>query len=119
MNGTPLKELLSEDKIEAIIQRTRKAGSEIVGLLKTGSAYYAPSASTVEMVKAILGDENKTLPCSVYLDGQYGLSDVYCGVPVKLSAAGVSEIIEIELSDQEKKALEQSSQAVKENIRKL
>lgn len=119
VSGIPIAQLLSAEKIEEINQRTAKAGAEIVGLLKTGSAYYAPSASVLEMVKAILHDQNKVLPCSVYLDGQYGLADVFCGVPVKLSSLGVDEIIEIKLSDQEKQALKRSTESVKENIKKL
>lgn len=119
VNNVSIAQLLPADKIEAINNRTRKAGAEIVGLLKSGSAYYAPSAAVVQMVKAIINDENKILPCSVYLNGEYGLRDVYCGVPIRLSAKGVGEIIEIELTDQEKTALKKSSEAVKENIDKL
>lgn len=119
VNNVSITQLLPADKIEAINNRTRKAGAEIVGLLKSGSAYYAPSAAVVQMVKAIINDENKILPCSVYLNGEYGLRDVYCGVPIRLSAKGVGEVIEIELTDQEKTALKKSSEAVKENIDKL
>lgn len=119
VNGIPIGQLLSTNKIEAINNRTRKAGAEIVGLLKSGSAYYAPSAAVAQMVKAIISDENKILPCSVYLNGEYGLGDVYCGVPIRLCAKGVEEIIEIELTGQEKKALDESSKAVRVNIDKL
>jgi len=119
VKGISIAQLLPADKIEAINNRTRKAGAEIVGLLKSGSAYYAPSAAVAQMVKAIIGDENKILPCSVYLNGEYGLKDVYCGVPIRLSAKGVEEIIEIELTGQEKTALEKSGKAVRENIDKL
>lgn len=119
VNGTPITELLPEDKIEAINERTKKGGAEIVGLLKTGSAYYAPSSSAVEMVESILKGDNKILPCSVYLSGEYGLSDVYCGVPVKLSGCGVEEIIEIEITEDQIAALKRSADMVKENIAKL
>lgn len=119
VNGIPIVQLLPADKIESINNRTRKAGAEIVGLLKSGSAYYAPSAAVVQMVKAIINDENKILPCSVYLNGEYGLKDVYCGVPIRLSAKGVEEIIEIELTGQEKTVLEKSSKAIRGNIDKL
>lgn len=119
VKGTPIKELLSEEKITAIGERTKQGGAEIVSLLKTGSAYYAPSASAVEMVESILKDENKVLPCSVYLNGEYGISDVYCGVPVKLSAEGVSQIVEIEITDEQREALKKSASMVKENVAKL
>lgn len=119
VNGIPIVQLLPADKIESINNRTRKAGAEIVGLLKSGSAYYAPSAAVVQMVKAIINDENKILPCSVYLNGEYGLKDVYCGVPIRLSAKGVEEIIEIELTSQEKTVFEKSSKAIRGNIDKL
>ncbi|MCK5288747.1 MAG: malate dehydrogenase [Candidatus Omnitrophica bacterium] len=119
VNGIPITQLLSKEKIEEINQRTKNGGAEIVGLLKMGSAYYAPSAAAVEMVKSILYNENKILPCSVYLNGQYGLEDVYCGVPVKLSRKGVEKIIELELTKEEKLALKKSSETVKENIIKV
>ena len=118
VSGIPILNLLSKEKVEAIGQRTRKGGAEIVGLLKTGSAYYAPSAAIFEMAASIIRNENKILPCSVYLDGQYGLKDVYCGLPVKLSQQGVEEIIVLELTDQEKASLKKSTEAVKENIKK-
>jgi malate dehydrogenase len=118
VSGIPILNLLSTDKVEAIGQRTRKGGAEIVGLLKTGSAYYAPSAAIFEMAASIIRNENKILPCSVYLDGQYGLKDVYCGLPVKLSKQGIEEIIVLELTDQEKASLKRSTEAVKENIKK-
>lgn len=119
VNGISIGQLLSTKKIEEINNRTRKAGAEIVGLLKSGSAYYAPSAAVAQMVKAIINDENKILPCSVYLNGEYGLRDVYCGVPIRISAKGVEEIIEIKLTGQEKTALEESSKAVRGNVDKL
>jgi malate dehydrogenase len=119
VNGIPITQLLSKEKIKEINERTKHGGAEIVGLLKTGSAYYAPSASVVEMVKSILLNENKILPCCVYLNGEYGLKDVYCGVPARLSDKGVEEIIKIDLTKSELASLKKSSDAVKENIKKL
>ena len=115
----PLPELLSTERIDAINQRTRDGGIEIVNLLKTGGAYYAPSAATVEMVEAILKDQKKILPCSVYLEGEYGLNGVFMGVPVKLGAAGVEQIIEVTLTADEKAALHKSAAAVKELVKVL
>ena len=112
----PLPELLPKERIEAINQRTRDGGIEIVNLLKTGGAYYAPSAATVEMVEAILKDQKKILPCSVYLEGEYGLKDVFMGVPVKLGAAGVEQIIEVNLTADERAALHISAAAVRELV---
>src|SRR5207247_8376863 len=91
--GSPVTDLLAPDRIEALVKRTRDGGAEIVGLLKTGSAYYAPAASTVEMVEAIVKDKKKILPCAAYLDGQYGVRGLYVGVPVKLGRAGVEQVI--------------------------
>jgi len=119
VNGKPLTELLSADKIKEIVKRTREGGAEIVGLLKTGSAYYAPSSSAVEMVKSILLDEKKVLPSSVFLNGEYGLKDVYCGVSAMLSREGVEKIIELELTAEEKAMLNASADEVKKNIKKL
>src|ERR1700688_1631259 len=114
--GIPLPELISKDKLEAIITRTRKGGAEIVNLLKTGSAYYAPSAAVVEMVEAILKDKKKILPCAVYLEGEYGIKGLFVGVPVKLGAKGVEEIIQIKLSAEENAMLQKSSASVKELV---
>lgn len=119
VSGIPITQLLSEKKIDEINERTKKGGAEIVGLLKTGSAYYAPSAAAVEMAKSILLDENRILPCSVYLDGEYGLKDVYCGVPARLSRQGVETVVEIELTEDERALLGASADSVKENIAKL
>lgn len=119
VNGIPITQLLSKKKIDEINIRTKNGGAEIVGLLKTGSAYYAPSASVVEMVKSIILNEHKILPCCVLLNGEYGLNDVYCGVPTKLSNKGVEEIIEIDLTKEEIDSLKNSSNAVKMNIKKL
>src|SRR5271167_1922618 len=114
--GIPLPELLSKEKLDAIITRTRKGGAEIVNLLKTGSAYYAPSAAAVEMVEAILKDTKKILPCAAYLEGEYGISGLFVGVPVKLGASGVEKIYEIKLTDEEKAMLAKSAGAVKELV---
>ncbi|MBW3660972.1 MAG: malate dehydrogenase [Gemmatimonadetes bacterium] len=117
--GIPLPHLLSEERIEALVERTRKGGGEIVELLGDGSAYYAPSAAVVEMAESILRDRNRILPCAVWLQGEYGLSDVYVGVPVKLGAGGIKEIVEIELTGEERKALHASAAHVKETMSKL
>ncbi|MCL6565149.1 MAG: malate dehydrogenase [Acidobacteriia bacterium] len=117
--GIPLPDLLPPEKIAAIVERTRKGGAEIVNLLKTGSAYYAPSAAVVEMVEAILKDKKKILPCSVYLDGEYGIKGLFVGVPVKLGARGVEQILEIRLTPEEKAALEKSAASVRELVQVL
>jgi len=120
--GIPITELLPEERIEAIVDRTRNGGAEIVGLLKTGSAYYAPASAAVEMAESILKDKKKILPCAAYLEGEYGFNDLFIGVPVKLGAGGVEEIIEIRLTDSEKAALKKSADAVaelKEILKKL
>ncbi len=114
--GIPLPDLLPADRIEAIVNRTRKGGAEIVNLLKTGSAYYAPSAAVVEMVEAILKDKKKILPCAAYLEGEYGINGLYVGVPVKLGARGVEQIIEIKLTPEEKAALDKSAASVRELV---
>jgi malate dehydrogenase len=110
--GIPITELISAERIEAIIERTRKGGGEIVGLLKTGSAYYAPASAATEMTEAILKDKKKILPCVTYLQGEYGIHNLFIGVPVKLGSAGVEQIIEIKLTDEENEALKKSAQAV-------
>src|SRR3984885_13711836 len=112
--GIPITELIPEDRLAAIIQRTRDGGAEIVKHLKTGSAYYAPSAAAVEMVEAILKDKKKIVPCAVYLQGEYGIEGYYIGVPCKLGAAGLEQIIEIKLTAEEDAALKKSAEAVKE-----
>lgn len=117
--GIPITELLPKERIDALVQRTRDGGGEIVKLLKTGSAYYAPSAATVQMVEAIVRDKKRILPCAVYLQGEYGLSDVVCGVPVKLGRSGVEEIIQVKLTDEEQAALNKSANDVKGGIAKL
>ena len=105
---------LSAEKLEQIIDRTRKGGAEVVGLLKTGSAFYGPAAAGVEMAESYLKDLNKTLPCAAHLDGQYGISDLYVGVPVVIGANGIKEVIELELDSEEKKHFDISIEAVKE-----
>ncbi len=112
--GIPITELIPADRLAAIVQRTRDGGAEIVKHLKTGSAYYAPSAAAVEMVEAILKDKKKIVPCAVYLQGEYGIDGYFIGVPCKLGAAGLEEIIQIKLTDQEQSELNKSAAAVKE-----
>jgi malate dehydrogenase len=111
--GIPITELMSSERIAALVDRTRKGGAEIVELLKTGSAYYAPASAAVEMVEAILKDKKKILPCAVYLEGEYGINDLFIGVPVKLGDTGIEEIIQVELTDEEKKGLQNSAASVK------
>jgi malate dehydrogenase len=117
--GIPLPELIPAEKLEAIVTRTRKGGAEIVNLLKTGSAYYAPSAAVVEMVEAILKDKKKILPCAAYLEGEYGISGLFVGVPVKLGAKGIEQIIEIKLQPEERAALDKSAASVRELVNVL
>jgi malate dehydrogenase len=112
--GIPITELIAKDKLDALVQRTRDGGAEIVKYLKTGSAYYAPSSATVEMVEAILKDKKKILPCAAYLEGEYGISGYYIGVPCKLGSRGLEQIIQIKLTPEEDAALKKSAEAVKE-----
>ncbi len=114
--GIPITELLDATTLEKLIQRTRDGGAEIVKYLKTGSAYYAPSAAVTEMVEAILKDKKKILPCAAYLEGEYGMRGLFVGVPVKLGAKGIEQIIEIKLTAQEKTELDRSASAVKELV---
>lgn len=114
VSGIPIIELLSKERIDALIDRTRKGGAEIVGLLKTGSAFYAPASAAVEMAESILKDKKKILPCAAYLEGEYGLNDLFIGVPVKLGKNGIEEIVQISLTDDEKEALQKSADAVAE-----
>jgi malate dehydrogenase len=110
--GIPIIELMNAERIKAITERTRNGGAEIVGLLKTGSAYYAPAYAAVRMTEAILKDKKRIMPCTVYLEGEYGINNLFIGVPVKLGAKGVEEIIKVRLTDEEKKALHASAGAV-------
>ena len=117
--GIPITQLLPPDRVEAIIERTRKGGGEIVSLLKKGSAFFAPSAATMQMVEAILKDRKMILPCSVYLEGEYGLNDICFGVPVKLGRNGVEQIIEVDLTDDERTAMERSAALVRSSMAAL
>jgi malate dehydrogenase len=119
VGGVPLTELLPADKIDAIVKRTAGGGAEIVSLLKTGSAYYAPAASAVEMVDSILKDKKKILPCAAYLEGEYGISGSFVGVPVRLGSRGIEKIYEVKLQAAELAALQASASAVKEQQGKL
>jgi len=114
--GIPITELMSADSLDRLVQRTRDGGAEIVKYLKTGSAYYAPSAAVTEMVEAILKDKKKILPCAAYLQGEYGINGLYVGVPVKLGAGGIEQIVEIKLTHDEQMALNRSADAVKELV---
>jgi len=119
VGGKPITRLLPPEAINRLVERTVNGGAEIVGLLKTGSAFYAPSAAAARMVEAIIQDQKRVLPCAVYLDGEYGIRDVVIGVPVKLGKGGVEEIVELELTDEEKAALASSAEAVRRTIGKL
>ena len=114
VSGIPVTQLIAKDKLDAIVTRTRGGGAEIVKFLKTGSAYYAPSSGAVQMVEAIVHDQKRILPCSAWLQGEYGMKDVFLGVPVKLGRKGMEKIIEVSLTADEKAALEKSAEAVRE-----
>ncbi len=116
VGGIPLTQLLDEERIEALVERTRKGGGEIVSLLKSGSAYYAPSAAVTQMCESIVRDKKRVLPCSVWLEGEYGLEGLFLGVPCKLGRAGLEGILEAELTDGERSALERSAAEVKETM---
>jgi malate dehydrogenase len=116
VSGIPLTELIAPDKLAAIVDRTRNGGAEIVKYLKTGSAYYAPSASAVEMVESILKDKKKVLPCAAYLEGEYGINGLFVGVPVKLGAKGIEQIYQIKLTEEEKGMLAKSAASVQELV---
>src|SRR4030042_747561 len=119
ISGIPLSQFLPKETIDRLVDRTRKGGGEIVNLLKTGSAFYAPSAAAIQMTEAILKDKKRILPCCVYLDGEYGLKDICFGVPVKLGAKGVEAIIELQLTEEEKKLVAKSAERVKKSITEL
>ena len=119
VSGIPITELLPKDTIDAIVQRTRDGGIEVVNLLKTGSAYYAPASSIVQMVEAILLDTHMILPCAAYLNGEYGYRDLFLGVPARLGAKGLEKVVEIKLTAEEKSALDRSAAAVRELVSKL
>ncbi len=116
VSGVPITELMTSERVDALITRTRNGGAEIVGLLKTGSAYYAPASAAVEMAESILKDKKKILPCAAYLEGEYGISGLFVGVPVKLGKNGIEQIISLKLTADEKKALDKSAAAVQELV---
>jgi malate dehydrogenase len=113
VSGIPVTQLLTKEKLDAIVERTRNGGAEIVGHLKTGSAYYAPSAAAVQMAEAIVLDKKRILPCAAWLQGEYGLRDVFCGVPCKLGRQGLQQVIEVTLTDAERRDLHASAEAVR------
>lgn len=117
--GIPVSEFMPADRLEAIVQRARKGGGEIVSLLQTGSAYYAPSSATVQMVESILRDKKRVLPCAAYVEGEYGLNDMYFGVPCVLGSGGVERIIELPLNDEEKAMVQKSADAVRATLETL
>ena len=117
VSGIPVTQLIAKDKLDAIVDRTRNGGAEIVKHLKTGSAYYAPSAAAVQMCEAIAKDQKRILPCAAWLQGEYGLRDLFLGVPCKLGRTGLEKIYEVELTVDERKALEASAEAVREPMR--
>ncbi|MGB9716503.1 MAG: malate dehydrogenase [Thermodesulfovibrionales bacterium] len=119
IKGIPISELFPKKKIDALIERTRNGGAEIVSLLKSGSAYYAPAASTFHMIKSILLDEKRLLPCAAYLNGEYGIKDIYMGVPVILGKEGVEKVVEIKLTKEERAQFRKSCASVKKLIKKL
>ncbi|HAW89747.1 MAG TPA: malate dehydrogenase, partial [Gemmatimonadetes bacterium] len=116
ISGIPLTQFLGNERLEALLERTRKGGAEIVGHLKTGSAYYAPSAAAVQMAEAIVRDKRRILPCAAYLEGEYGHKGIFLGVPCQLGEGGLQRIIEVELTESEVEALTNSARAVRETI---
>jgi malate dehydrogenase len=119
VGGVPVEKLLPRERLEALVERTRQGGAEIVDLLKTGSAFYAPSAGVMEMLDAILLDRKRILPCSAYLEGEYGISDLFVGVPVVLGAGGIERVVEIELTAEERAALGRTASSVRELVGKM
>lgn len=119
VSGICIEELMPKEQIDKLVERTRKGGGEIVALLKTGSAYYAPGASVIQMVESIIKDKKRILPCAAYLEGEYGIEGLFVGVPVKLGAKGIEEIIEIKLTEEESNALKTSANAVKKTLSEL
>src|SRR6187402_2644640 len=119
VGGIPIRRLLSEEKLNAIVDRARNGGAEIVGLLKTGSAYYAPAAATAQMVEAIIKDKKRLIPCAAYCDKEYGVGGYYVGVPVILGAGGVEKVVQIDLSEQEKADFQKSVDAVKSLVKTM
>ena len=119
VSGIPVTQLLARDKLDAIVARTRSGGAEIVNFLKTGSAYYAPSAASVQMAEAIVLDKKRILPCAAWLTGEYGLKDVFCGVPCKLGRKGLEQVLEVALTEQERTELHKSAEAVRDTMKAL
>jgi malate dehydrogenase len=119
VSGIPVTQLLDRKKLDAIVDRTRNGGAEIVKYLKTGSAYYAPSSGAVQMAEAIVFDQKRILPCAAWLEGEYGMSDIFLGVPVKLGRGGMEKVFEVELTSDERAALGKSADAVREPMSKL
>ena len=119
VSGIPLSQLLSQDRIDALIERTRKGGGEIVSHLKTGSAYYAPAAAAVQMAEAIVKNKRRILPCAAWLQGEYGMRDLYLGVPCMLGENGIERVIEVELDGEERAALESSAEHVRSTVAAL
>ncbi len=119
IGGIPVTEFIPQDRLDAIVERARKGGGEIVNLLKTGSAYYAPAAATVQMVEAVLRDKKRVIPCAAYLEGEYGLNDIYFGVPVVLGAGGIEKVIELPLNEQEMSMVRTSAEAVRSSTEAL
>lgn len=119
ISGIPIDHFLPQDRIDALVERTRKGGAEIVGYLKTGSAYYAPSAAAVQMVEAIVKDKNRILPCAAWLTGEYGQEGIFLGVPCKLGEGGLKEVLEVDLTDSERDALASSADHVRETLKAL
>jgi malate dehydrogenase len=119
VSGIPLAQLLPQERIDALVDRARHGGAEIVGYLKTGSAYYAPSAAAVQMAEAIVKDKKRILPCSAYLEGEYGERGIFLGVPCKLGAAGLLQVLEVELTEDERQALANSAGAVRSTLETL
>ncbi|MGE5238597.1 MAG: malate dehydrogenase [Chloroflexota bacterium] len=119
VRGISIPQILSKERIDALVQRTRNGGAEVVGLLKSGSAYYAPAAATFQMLKAIVLNEKRLLPCAAYLNGEYGFSNVYAGVPVIMGSAGVDRIVDLELNDEERKDFDKSVAAVRSLVEQI
>jgi malate dehydrogenase len=119
VGGIPLTTLLPADKIQALVERTMKGGAEVLGLLKSGSAYQAPGAATIAMVEAILLDQDRLMPCAVMLEGEYGIKDVFCGTIVRLGEGGVKQVYEVPVSDEEHQAIHAAANATRELIKLL
>jgi malate dehydrogenase len=119
VSGIPITQLMERSTLDAIVDRARTGGAEIVGYLKTGSAYYAPSAASVQMAEAIVKDKKRILPCAAYLQGEYGMDGLFLGVPCKIGRRGLEQVIEVELTAEEREALERSAEAVREPMRSL